>query len=378
MNPRRDYVETLLFGRPDRIPLEPGAGRESTRRKWHQQGLPAEIDNNRAILEYAYRQAGGVEPLPQPGEPFPVSERMIPEFEEKVIERTGRTQIVQDWKGNVCEISSDYTVEYLRHPLDFVTRRWIRCPVETWEDWENMKHRYDPRDPRRFPEDVRTLSDQLHNRDWVVAVEFAGPFWQMREWLGFENLCLKLYDDPHLIRDMVCFWSEFVARLLETTLQYIIPDVFCISEDMAYKQFSMISPAMVREYLSPVYVRWGEIVRQAGVPIFQVDSDGFIGQLIPLWIEAGINACEPVEAAAENDIVSFRTQFGRDMAYCGGVDKRAIAAGGNAIVHEIQRLRPVIDSGGFVPGCDHAVPSDVSWDNYVRYVELLARATGWL
>jgi hypothetical protein len=40
-------------------------------------------------------------------------------------------------------------------------------------------------------------------------------------------------------------------------------------------------------------------------------------------------------------------------------------------------LRPVIDDGGYVPGCDHGVPSDVSWPNYVHYTGLLAKATGW-
>ena len=66
------------------------------------------------------------------------------------------------------------------------------------------------------------------------------------------------------------------------------------------------------------------------------------------------------------------------MAYRGGVDKRAMARGGRAIEAEIERLRPVIEDGGFAPSCDHGVPADVAWPDYVRYVGLLARATGWL
>jgi hypothetical protein len=48
---------------------------------------------------------------------------MIPEFEEKVIERKERSQIVQDWKGNICEISNEFDIRYLRNAIDFVTRR---------------------------------------------------------------------------------------------------------------------------------------------------------------------------------------------------------------------------------------------------------------
>ena len=66
------------------------------------------------------------------------------------------------------------------------------------------------------------------------------------------------------------------------------------------------------------------------------------------------------------------------MAYRGGIDKRAMARGGAVLEAEIARLRPVIDDGGYIPGCDHGVPADVSWPNYAHYVRLLAQATGWL
>ena len=107
------------------------------------------------------------------------------------------------------------------------------------------------------------------------------------------------------------------------------------------------------------------------MPLYAVDSDGCIDELIPLWIEAGINVCDPVEVAAGNDIVRFRHKYGRNMAFQGGVDKRRIAEGGHCIEAELERLKPVIDSGGFIPGCDHGIPSDVSWPDFVHYVRIL-------
>jgi uroporphyrinogen decarboxylase len=111
--------------------------------------------------------------------------------------------------------------------------------------------------------------------------------------------------------------------------------------------------------------------------VYDIDSDGFIGELIPLWIEANFQACNPIEVAAGNDIVDFRKRFGRNMAYHGGVDKRAMAKGGRVIEEEIRRIAPVIRDGGFIPSCDHGIPSDVSWPNFVHYVKLLAKETGW-
>jgi uroporphyrinogen decarboxylase len=85
-----------------------------------------------------------------------------------------------------------------------------------------------------------------------------------------------------------------------------------------------------------------------------------------------------MEAAAGNDLPALRRRFGRAIAYKGGVDKRAMARGGRAIEDEISRLEPVIRDGGYIPSCDHGVPPDVSWPDFVRCTELLARATGWL
>lgn len=375
MTPRERTLATLSFGKPDRIPLCPGWGRRSTLKTWHEQGLPDSIQD---YGEYAYRQVGGQLPWESGSATFMVNERMIPSFEEKIIEERELSRVVQDWKGNICEIANNFTPDYLRHAIDFVTRRWIKCPVETRADWEDMKRRYDSYASERLPENPEALGQSLQNRNGFLELHFSGPFWQVREWVGFETLCTLFYDDPALVGDMIAFWSDHVAILLQRALSVVKPDCVHLSEDMAYKSFSMISPAMAREYLLPVWKRWGDIVRKAGVPLYGMDSDGFIGELIPLWIEAGINVCDPIEVAAGNDIQAFRRQFGRDMAYRGGVDKRAMAKGGAVLKAEIDRLLPVIEDGGFIPSCDHGVPPDVSWPHYVETVRLLAQACGWL
>lgn len=374
MNQRQLELETLLFGNPERIPLSPGGGRESTRNNWYQQGLPKGVP----ITREAYRQAGGKLELPQGGPGVCLNQRMIPEFEEKVIEIKENSQVVQDWKGNICEIGLEFDVSYLRNASDFVTRRWIKCPVENRKDWQEMMQRYDADDSSRLPEKQIKQASINDDREHFITIHFHGPYWQLREWCGFEGLCMMFYDDPVLVMEMIKFWEEFVSKLISRVLKYCKPDMVHISEDMAYKCFSMLSPAMTREFLLPTWQRWGELIRNAGIPLYAVDSDGFIGELIPIWLEAGVNACDPIEVAAGNDINAFRKKFGKNMAYRGGVDKREIAKGGVHIEKEIERLKPVIRDGGYIPSCDHGVPSDVSWPNFVYYTKLLARETGWL
>ena len=67
------------------------------------------------------------------------------------------------------------------------------------------------------------------------------------------------------------------------------------------------------------------------------------------------------------------------MAYTGGIDKHAIAAGGDTMRKEVLRVvPPLLERGGCVPGCDQGVPPDISWPDFVAYSRLLAELTGWL
>jgi uroporphyrinogen decarboxylase len=372
MTSRERFLETLLFGKPDRIPFVPGWPRESTLKRWRAEGLPESAD----WLRYLCDQIG-IEPPNDGGPGVQIRHTMIPEFEEKVIEEKEDSIIVQDWKGNICEISNQFDVTYLRSARDFCTRKWIKCPVESWDDWELMKTRYDPEDPSRVPADLPELGKQLAERDHVVGVHVHGPFWQLREWMGFEGLCAAFLDDPDLVRDMIGFWTDYISVLLSKVTAHVRLDYFYISEDMAYKQHAMISPEMTRSFLGPCYSAWRETVDANDCPLYMVDSDGYVGELIPVWIESGINVTDPMEVAAGNDMGEFRKSFGRTIAFRGGVDKRAIAKGGEVISRELARLEPVVRDGGYIPGCDHGVPSDVGWSQMIEYADGLARITGW-
>lgn len=367
----------MLFGKPDKIPLQPGGPRESTLERWRKEGLPADRNYYDLLLE----QLGIAPEKPKRPSAGPgISFRMIPMFEEKVLEHRDGHYIVQDWMGSITEISDEFDYTYIRNAKDFVTRKWHKFPVENRKDWDAMKWRYNPKDEKRFPPDFQERCSRMGDeRDYATGISLAGPWWQMREWLGFEPLCMMTKDDPDFIRELCNFWMEFVSATMAPLLEKVQLDYVLVSEDMAYKGFSMISPAMVREFLVPVYERWVSEIRASGCPVVEVDSDGYIGELIPIWIECGMNVCTPIEVAAGNDIVDFRRRFGRKMAYEGGIDKRAIAKGGKIMREEVMRVvPPLLKEGGFTPSCDHGVPPDISWPDYVAYSRLLAELTGWL
>ena len=375
MTPRERYIETLTFGKPDRIPLDPGGPRESTLATWRQQGLPERKHYYAALLDEL-----GIEPeRTRPEVGVGVSFQMIPQFEEKVLEHRDGHYVVQDWMGAIVEISDRYDYTYLRQAKDFVTRKWHKFPVETRGDWARMKERYDPRSPGRLASDFEKRCQALTDRDYVAAISFNGSFWQLREWCGFEGLCLLMATDPGFVQEMCEFWTEFVSETMARVLGRVQLDYVLISEDMAFKAHSMISPEMTRRFLLPSYQRWASEIKASGCPIVDMDSDGYIADLVPIWVEAGINCCCPMEVAAGNDIVAYRQQFGKQMAFHGGIDKRAMAKGGETMRAEVMRVvPPLLKEGGFIPSCDHGVPPDISWPHFVEYGRLLAELTGWL
>ena len=230
MTPRERQLASLLFRRPDKVTFSPGGGRESTVAKWRTQGLPDGVSPHKCMLDML-----GLEPEPQ--RPMPglgVSFTMIPTFEEKVLEHRDGHYIVQDWMGAVTEISDEYDYSYIRSAKDFVTRKWHKCPVQTRSDWEDMAWRYDADSPDRYPADFDARYEALRDRDGFLRIHFNGPFWQLREWVGMEGLCVMFLDDPDFVVEMIAHWTEFASKTMGRILERVTPDQGGFSEDVAY------------------------------------------------------------------------------------------------------------------------------------------------
>lgn len=374
MDCRTRFIKSLDFSKPDKVCFIPGGPRESTLKRWHSEGLPENSDYMEvlcSIIGIPYEKC-------DTSKHINVSFIMNPMFEEKILEHKDGHYIVQDWMGAIVEISDRYDLSYLRAAKDFVTRKWHKFPVETRKDWSQMKKRYDPDDPVRFPKNFDELALANKKRTWRQSLGFHGPFWQLREWCGFEGLCMLMVEDPAFVEEMADFWKNFVSRILDRFFEKAECDHILINEDMAYKEKSMISPQMAKRFLAPCWKTWSEKARKHGCKLIEIDSDGYIGELIPVWIESGVNVCTPIEIAAGNNLVEYRKRFGMNMAYRGGVDKRAIAKGGKALEEAMSFIPLLLEEGGYIPSCDHGVPPDISWNNFIEYGRLLAKMTGWL
>ena len=128
----------------------------------------------------------------------------------------------------------------------------------------------------------------------------------------------------------------------------------------------LISPRMFGEFMLEPYKKLSGLLRDHGIDVFVVDTDGDAWQLLGLFIEGGVTGLYPFEVQSNMDVRQVRKRYPR-LALQGGIDKKALAAGKDAIDRELEAKVPVAMEGGYIPHVDHASPSDISWENFSYY-----------
>jgi uroporphyrinogen decarboxylase len=256
--------------------------------------------------------------------------------------------------------------------------QWLEYPVTGRGDWREFKKRLDPATPGRVGDNIADFAQPATaDRGRPLGAWLGGTYGVMRDCCGVENLSLLFYDDPALIEDMM----ETLTRLSLGLVEQIVAagvqlDWVMFWEDMAYKTASLIDPKMYERYCMPFYHAMMEKIRAAGVPVVMMDSDGNIHDLIPMWLDAGITVMHPMEVASGMDVVAARRQYGKRIAFFGGMDKRPLAGTRDDIRKEVlPKLEACYADGGLIAAVDHGIPPDISFDNF-RYFRDLIRKTG--
>ncbi len=344
-------MRTLRYESVDRPPLLlPGGPWGTTLKRWQQEGLPAGCD----LREYFNAES-------VPIAPAGVDTLLWPAFEERILEEYDDFVVKIDHHGvKVRNFKDDSSMpEHLEYPVKGPQDLpWIREHL----DWNT---------PGRIQDDWLEKAKQLREAGGLVFCNGGTYFAFFNEHMGTDAVLYAYFDHPEFIHEV----NDLLCGLCENALNLILPqfklDHIGYHEDMAYKNGSLISPDLFREFMTPYYKRVARIAQAHGVDQHVMDSDGDIRQLIPLWLECGINVVAPLEVAAGMDVVALREEYGTQLSMIGGFDKRIMASTRKEIKKEFERLAPVIDGGGYILGCDHGVPHDVSFENYSYLVELL-------
>lgn len=353
-----DRYVSYLTGKPvDRPPLLEESPWALTAEYWRQQGMPE-----------------GVPPYLQECDPLERTRTdlwMLPRFEEKILAEDERS---------ITQITDRGEVQRIMKPIGSGMPLHIRHPVQTRADWEALKLRLQPDSGDRFRPDWDESCARWQSEGTTVVFGGTGRspslFGYARELMGAESILLALYDDPGLVEDIMDTSADLTIAMVGRTAERFPVRAMYFWEDMAYRAGPLISPAMFRRFMTPRYRRMCDYARSRGIEIILVDSDGDIRQLIPLWLDAGLDGVYPLEVQAGMDVVALRKQYGDALVMKGGIDKRALAHGPAAIDAELERTMPVMEQGRYIPSLDHAVPPDVPYANMLYYWEKKKRMMG--
>lgn len=352
MTQRERFLSCMGFGSVDRVPLMEVGIWDDTFVRWHHEGLPKWVTCLQHLEDYlGMDRSWNLNWLP-------IAEGIHPGFERVVLEQHGDEEVIRD----------DHGVTLRQRRSMKSIPQFIRFPVETMADYEALLPRLDGKDPSRYPADFDEDLANRRARGEIVGISFPAFFGFPRDLMGLENWCMAFYEQPELVEriisDRVQYFKDVYARLLATRAL----DFVQVWEDMAYKTASLLSPDLVRKYMMPAYEEIVSVMRAGGVSLIMVDCDGYVGELLPLWKEAGIDGTHPCEIAAGSDPFALRRACPR-TPLSGGMDKRVLAQGRDGVDAELARVMPLVRDGGFIPMLDHFVPPDVSWETYRYYVE---------
>jgi len=353
----------MHFGRPDRVPLYELGLWGQTAEQFVKEGMPEE----QASADFF---TGEGFPELDPRSFVPINVGLLPAFEHCTLEEDERYVVYRDNWGRVHKALKEGTVRGTRLCMD----QYVRFTVETPDDWKQVKKRLDPSTPGRYPDNWEELKAKWQTRDHPLCLLTNGTFGfysMARRLMGTENLSYAWYDYPAMMHEMMETFADFFIETVHRALDELEVDYFNFFEDMAGKGGPLISPAQFREFILPGYRRVCNFLREHGVEIIWVDSDGDTRPLIPLWLEAGVTCHWPLEVAAGMDPVELRKQYGTDLALVGGIDKRELAGGRKAIEAELMKKLPfLLETGGYIPTVDHTVQPGVPYRDFMYYLEL--------
>ena len=356
---RERFFRVMHYQPVDQPPLRLVGPWPDTLERWYHEGLPRGVDPHEHLGVHGL---GGVN----------VSGETCawPAFDQVILEdHEDHTIATDEWGRVTKKFKSSTSVP-----------EWLEYPVKTPADLRRiMDERFgvEPADlDARFSAGWAERCRAADTQDVPVFVNVGWYYWSLRSLAGVEVASYLFMDAPALVDELFERINVIALDGIARAAQLTRLDGMIFGEDIAFKNGPFISPAMHAKFLSPRYQKIMDLARAHGCDLGQMGSDGDLRLLIPQYLEAGVNWMDPCEVAAGMVPVDLRRQFGPKLLISGGLDKRAVAAGPAAIDAEIERNRPVMEEGGYLPTIDHSVSADISWPNYCYFLEALQKALG--
>ncbi len=352
MIPRERVLCALRRRQADRVPIHDSPW-ETTVRRWHEEGLPPDSDPKDY---FGYELAGS-------------GADCTFRFEHRELEETDEYVLFQDANGA--------TKKNWRHATS--TPECIDFTIRTRELWEENKARLAfTRDRIDWDEGLEENKRQVEDGKFVCYSAAFGYDWTQGV-VGSENLLMEMALDPGWIQDLMLTQVDLLIHCAEEMLAggFHFDGAF-LYDDNGYRNATLFSPEMYEEILWPVHKRACDFFNARDLPVI-LHTCGCVNAFVPGYIKAGFACLQPLEVKAKMDLVELKKRYGDALAFMGGIDVRKMAMDDPGPIEEEIRTKLSVAKvgGGYIYHSDHSVPDNVSFENYKRVMELVARYGGY-
>jgi len=348
MTYREQFRAIMFYEENHTMPVLHWTGWPETMERWYNEGLPRDCKDIYAFL--------GTKPL---WTCIWCNLGLMPQFEEETFEETAEYRVFRDRDGVICKAWKKQSC--IPQYLDFT--------LKTADDWPEYKKRLQP-DPARLPQNLDKVIADTEASGLPIQMWTASLMGWIRNWMGVENMCYLMHDDPEVYGDMVMTIADLVCWACDQVLPKAKVDFGFGWEDICGRSGPLVSPDIFRKYVAPGYEKIRRKLEQYGCTLYGIDSDGDVTALLKPWLDAGVNLQFPIEVGPwKGDAMKFRKIYGRELRVVGNFDKLALERGRADVLAEIERLKPLMRDGGFIMVPDHLITPGVSLADYRWYLD---------
>jgi uroporphyrinogen decarboxylase len=280
-----------------------------------------------------------------------------------VLERTGATSIPSEI-DHLLKTRADWE-EHYKHRLQFSMERINAAEVRVNDKMV------------RFDEGGRAFLVK-GEREYTYGLHCGSLFGKIRNVIGVVGASYMFAEDPELFEEIIDTVGELCFQCAKAALESGAKFDFAhFWEDICFKNGPLVIPSVFDEKVGPHYKRITGLCRSYGIEIVSLDCDGLIDSLIPTWFNNGVNTMFPIEVGTwDANIKPWREKYGKDLRGVGGMNKVVFTRDRAAVDAEIERLKPLVELGGYLPCPDHRLAPDSEWDNVVYYCNRMREVYG--
>jgi len=299
-------------------------------------------------------------------------------LDDRILDRLG-TDVRYVWSGFTDlggarpDTMTDAWGVHWKRMGDYISPVGAPLANATIEDLES----YEWPDPERFLclDELRDRLAMLRKQgDYAIAaraVNSYGPFEQASALRGREQFLMDLVIDPELAGQLVAKVTDVIVRLNEIYLDVAGQDIDLIEipgDDYAGTENLLISPRMFDRMFKPALERIVRPIKEYREDLFVAfHSDGAITDLLPRFVDVGIDLFHPLEPLPANDLPAIKAEFGERLSFMGAIDIREALPGTVADVEaEVKRRVHVLaPGGGYILAPANHLQRDVPPENIV-------------